>query len=192
MCILLFDRKLYQTQIKVLLQSYFFSFFVLSIFTGLSIYSTVNWQKTNISKIKKMFLFNILTHKFKPHSSLLHLVFVFSWSFPYFLCILLTSMHADVHHGKHRLIRSTHSLCCELSGSSWRRPGWLCRWSSAHETQFLRSIQASCCEAQSDFPSSCSGTLSTGRHIPGDNCRDILSINKDNILTLNYCPFAVF
>lgn len=74
---------------------------------------------------------------------------------------------------KDRWIRSTHSLCCALSGSSWQRPVWLGRWNSAHGRQCLRSTRVSCCEAQSHFPSFYSGTLPTSRHIPVVNWQNI-------------------
>ncbi len=73
----------------------------------------------------------------------------------------------------YQLDDSTHSLCYGLSGSSWWRPGWPCRWSWAHETPFHRSTQASCCEAQSNFPFFCSGALSTSRHNPAKNLQNI-------------------
>ena len=61
---------------------------------------------------------------------------------------------------------SSHHLCCGWSESSWWRPVWPCRWSSAHVTPCRRSTWGSCCGVRSDCPSFCSGTSSVNRCCP--------------------------
>lgn len=60
----------------------------------------------------------------------------------------------------------TYGRCRGRSGSSWRRPAWLCRGSWARRTACRRSTPALYCAARSDSPASDSAIYSAETPAP--------------------------